>query len=1081
MIIERIIEWSARNRLFVFIGVGFALVWSISSMKNIPLDAIPDLSDTQVIIYVKWDRPPQLIEDQITYPIISSLLGTPKVKDIRGFSDYGYSFIYVIFEDGTDIYWARSRVLEYLSKVISQIPEDAKVEIGPDATGLGWVFMYALVDENGRYSIEELRTFQDWYLKYELQSVKGVAEVATIGGFVKQYQVVVNPNNLLAYNISISDLVKAIRNSNKEVGARIIEISGTEFMITVKGYIKSIEEIGEIVVKYKNGTPVKVKNIARVEIGPDIKRGVAELNGQGEVVGGIVISRHKENALKVIERVKKRLQEIQFPEGVKLVITYDRSELILKAVDTLKRKLIEEMLVVSIIILIFLLHIPSAIIPIITLPIAVLISFIPMRYIGVTANIMSLGGIAIAIGAMVDAAIVMVENAHKKLSAWEEGGRKEDYHQILINSIKEVGTPSFFSLLIIAVSFIPIFALEEIEGRLFKPLAYTKNLSMLFAAILAITLDPAIRMSLTRLDYYNFRPIFLSKIINTVLVGKILSEEKHPISRFLFKIYTPVIDFTLKRPYLIVSSAFLTLAISTPVFLRLGKEFLPPLNEGSILYMPTTFPGISITEATKLLQIQDKILKTFPEVLTVFGKAGRAETSTDPAPLSMMETVVLLKPQNEWRHKERWYCFLPEFLKGPFRLIWPDRISWEELIQEMDQKLQLPGQVNAWSMPIKVRIDMLSTGIRTPMGIKIYGDDLKKIEEIGREIEKILPKIKGTRSVYADKTVSGYFLDIKPKREEIARYGLTIEDVQMIIMSAIGGQNISYTVEGRERYPINIRYLRDYREDIEAIRRIYIPTPNGYQIPLSQIADIEFKMGPGTITNENGRLAGFVHIDVVGRDIGSYVEEAKKVLRENLKLPAGYSLSFTGQYEYMERVKDKMMVVVPLTIFIIFVLLYLNTRSYVKTFIVMLAVPFSLTGVAWTLFLLDYNISLAVWCGVIALLGVDAETGIFMLLYLDLAYEDMKKNKGKMMTLEDLKNAIHHGAVKRIRPKLMTALTLVFGLLPIMWSQTHEIGADVMKKIAAPMLGGIISSFLMELIVYPSIYFIWKSKEIAKR
>lgn len=1078
--IERIIEWCAKNKFFVFLAVAFAIVWSIQSIKNIPLDAIPDLSDTQVIVYTKWDRPPQIVEDQITYPIITALLGAPKVKDIRGFSDYGFSFVYIIFEDGTDVYWARSRVLEYLSKVIPQLPQDAKVELGPDATGVGWVFEYALVDKTGKHSLEELRTFQDWHLKYALQSVKGVAEVAAFGGFVKQYQIIVNPNSLLAYNIPLSELVMAIKNSNNEVGARLLEFSGTEYMVTVRGYIKSKEEIEEIVLKFDNGVPVKVKNVARVELGPDIRRGIAELNGQGEVVGGIVVMRYKENALNVIKRVKEKIKEIQFPEGVSLVVTYDRSDLILRAVDTLKEKLIEEMIVVSLVILIFLLHIPSAMIPIITLPIAVLLSFIPMRYIGLTSNIMSLGGIAIAIGAMVDAAIAVVENTHKKLSHWEEEGRKGDYREILITAIKEVGRPSFFSLLVISVSFIPIFTLEALEGRLFKPLAYTKNLAMLFAAILAVTLDPAIRMLFTKLDYYTFRPKWLCSIVNFLFVGKIHSEEKHPISRILFKMYGPVVDFVLKKPYLIICSAAFIFLISIPFLFKLGKEFMPPLNEGSILYMPTTPPGISVTEATKLLQIQDKILKSVPEVVSVFGKAGRANTSTDPAPFSMIETVVILKPQNEWRHKERWYCkFLPEFLKGPFRLIWPDKISWEELIAEMDEKLRLPGQVNAWTLPIRARIDMLTTGIRTPVGIKIYGDDIKKIEDIGKEIEMHLSKIQGTRSVYAERVAGGYFVNFKIKRDEIARYGLTVGDIQMVLMAAVGGENISQTIEGRERFPINVRYPREYRDDIERLKRTYIPTPQGVQIPISQIADIEVETGPGMIRDENGRLAGYVYVDVAGRDIGGYVSEAKKVINEKVKLPPGYSLVFSGQYEYMERVKKKMGTVLPVTILIVFILLYLNTRSYTKTFIVMLAVPFSLVGVVWILHLLNYNLSIGVWCGIIALLGVDAETGIFMLLYLDLAYDDMKK-KGMMKTLDDLRNAIHYGAVKRLRPKMMTVLTTLIGLFPIMWAQTHEIGADVMKRIAAPMVGGIISSFIMELVVYPAIYFIWKRREVEK-
>ncbi len=1063
----------------VFIGVSFALVWAYWSIRNTPLDALPDLSDTQVIVFVRWDRPPQIIEDQVTYPIVTALLGAPRVKDIRGFSDYGFSYVYVIFEDGTDVYWARSRVLEYLSKIISQLPEEVNVEIGPDATGVGWVFEYALVDKTGKHSLADLRTFQDWHLKYALQSVKGVAEVASVGGFVKQYQVIVNPNALLAYKISVSDVVRAVKQSNQEIGARLLELSGREYMVTVRGYIKSLKDIEGAVVKVdENGVPVRVRDVATVRFGPDIRRGVAELDGEGEVVGGIIVMRYKENALDVINRVKKKLQEVKLPEGVELVVTYDRSDLILKAIDTLKRKLIEEMVVVSLVILLFLLHFSSSLVPVLTLPIAALLSFIPMYYMKLTSNIMSLGGIAIAIGAMVDASIVVVENTHKKLAHWSESGKKGDYRDVMIQAIKEVGRPSFFSLLVIAISFLPIFTLEAFEGRLFKPLAFTKNFAMFFSAVLAVTLSPAIITSLIRVERFNFKPRWLCNVLNKIFVGKIHSEEEHPVSRFLFKIYEPVVDFVLKWPGATILSAGALFIVTMPFFFFLGKEFMPPLNEGSILYMPTTPPGISVTEATKLLQIQDKILKTFPEVERVFGKAGRALTSTDPAPFSMMETTVILKPQNEWRHKERWYCkFVPEFLKGPFRLIWPDRISWEELIQEMDNALKLPGQVNAWTLPIKARIDMLTTGVRTPVGIKIYGDDLKKIEEIGKQIEAHLTMVKGTRSVYAERTAGGYFVDFKPKREEIARYGLTIEEVQMELMSAIGGENISITIEGRERFPINVRYPHDLRKNIEQLKKVYVHTPEGTQVPISQLADISVILGPGMIRDENGRLSGYVYVDVADRDIGSYVDEAKKILKENVQIPPGYTLVFSGQYEYMERVKKRMSLVVPLTLFIIFMLLYTNTRSYTKTFIVLLAVPFSLVGVVWILFLLDYNLSIGVWAGIIALLGVDAETGIFMLLYLDLAYEEMKANN-RMKTLGDLKEAIHHGAVKRIRPKMMTVMTTFIGLLPIMWAQTHELGADVMKRIAAPMVGGILTSFLMELIVYPAIYLVWKRREV---
>ncbi|MDD5730056.1 MAG: CusA/CzcA family heavy metal efflux RND transporter, partial [Candidatus Omnitrophica bacterium] len=845
-LIEKIIESSAKNKLTVFIIVGLAVLAGIFCIKNTPLDAIPDLSDTQVIVFSRWDRPPQLIEDQVTYPIVSALLGAPKVKDIRAFSDYGFSYVYIIFEDGTDIYWARSRVLEYLTKVMSQLPQGVKTELGPDATGVGWVFEYALVAGKGKQSLQDLTTFQNWHLKYALQAVKGVAEVSTVGGLVRQYQVTANPEALLSYGIGINELVMALRKSNQEAGARILEFSGKEYMVTLRGYLKSLNDIEDIALKAdKNGVPVRVKDVAKVGFGPDIRRGVSELDGKGEVVGGIVVMRYGENALKVIENVKNKLREIELPEGVKLVVTYDRSDLIRRAVDTLKKKLAEEMLVVSLVIIIFLLHFSSALIPIVVLPIAVVISFIPMYFLRLTSNVMSLGGIAIAIGAMVDASIVVVENYHKKISQWNEAGRPGEYKPVLLSAVKEVSRPAFFSLLVISVSFLPIFTLEGIEGRLFKPLAFTKTFAMFFSAFLAITLVPAVIFLVTRVDFYKFRPKWLSAFVNRVFVGKIHSEETHPISKLLFAFYGPVVNFTLKRPYWIVSAALIAFLVSMPVFGKIGREFMPNLNEGAILYMPTTPPGISVGEATKLLALQDKILKTFPEVVSVFGKAGRADTSTDPAPFSMMETVVVLKPQNEWSYKDRWYSkAIPGFLQPPLRLIWPDRISWDELIQDMDQALQLPGQVNAWTMPIKARIDMLTTGVRTPVGIKVYGDDLKTVEAIGIEIEKQLKGISGARSVFAERTSGGYFVDFNLKKDQIARYGLNIEDVQMALASAIGGENITQTINGRERFSVNVRYPRELRDDMEKIKKVYVTTPSGASIPVVQLAEIKKVSGP---------------------------------------------------------------------------------------------------------------------------------------------------------------------------------------------------------------------------------------------
>jgi Cu(I)/Ag(I) efflux system membrane protein CusA/SilA len=1073
--IERIIEFSARNRFLIFILTFVAAVGGWYALQKIPVDAIPDLSETQVIIYSKWDRSPDIIEDQVTYPIISSMLGAPKVKDIRGFSDFGYSYVYVIFEDGTDPYWARSRTLEYLSKINQQLPSGVQTELGPDATGVGWVFQYALVDKTGKNSLADLRSYQDWFLRYVLQTVPGVAEVPAIGGFQKQYQVKINPNALRAYNIPLEKVVMAIKDSNNDVGARLLEVAGAEYMVRGRGYIKNLKDIENVVLGFEGGTPIYVKNIAQVSIGPDIRRGVSDLDGEGDAVGGIVVMRYGENAMNVIEAVKQKLEDIKpnLPEGVELVVTYDRSELIKRAVDTLKHELSLEMFIVSLVILIFLLHIPSAMIPIVTLPLAVLMSFIPMYFMGISSNIMSLGGIAIAIGAMVDAAIVVVENAHKHIEEWEKGGRVGDPKEIVIEAIKEVGPASFYSLLVIAVSFIPIFVLEAQEGKLFKPLAYTKNLSMIVAAILSITLDPAIRVTLTHFSEKKFQPAWLCNIRNAVLVGKTYSEEEHPISRFLFKIYGPMVDWVVVNRYKVVGIAILTLLASLPAYFKLGSEFMPPLNEGTILYMPTTMPGISVSSAQDLLQRQDQVLKSFPEVDRVFGKAGRADTSTDPAPFSMMETTVVLKPQDQWRKKERWYSFLPEFMQAPFAVIWPNRIGWSELVTEMDEKTKFPGTSNAWTMPIRARIDMLTTGVRTPVGIKVLGSDLNEVEQIGIELEKVINKVEGTRSVFAERITGGYFLDFKFHREKLARYGLSVGQAQEALMAAVGGEPVTKTVEGRERYTVNVRYHRDFRSDIESLKRVLIGTMGGAQIPMGQVADIEMKQGPSMIRNENGLLSSYVYVDVADRDIGSYVEEAKKLVQQKLKIPAGIDLVWSGQYENMVRVKEKLKVIVPITLFIIIFLLFLNTKSWVKTSIILLAVPFSAVGAIWFLYFLGYNMSIAVWVGLIALLGVDAETGIFMLLYLDLAYDKALK-AGKLKSFKDLQEAIHEGAVKRVRPKIMTVGTLVMALLPIMWASSAKAGADVMKRIAAPMFGGIISSFAMELLVYPAIFAIWK-------
>jgi Cu(I)/Ag(I) efflux system membrane protein CusA/SilA len=1077
--IDRIIEFSAHNRFLVFLFVAALALAGFWSMQQIPLDAIPDLSDTQVIVYSRWDRSPDILEDQVTYPIVSAMLGAPKVKDVRGFSDFGYSYVYIIFEEGTDIYWARSRTLEYLSKIQPRLPKDVQTEIGPDATGVGWVFQYALVSEPGQsHNLALLRSTQDWYLRYHLQSVPGVAEVAPLGGFVRQYQVNVDPNRLAAYGVPISKVVAAVRSGNNDVGGRLVEFTGREYMVRGRGYARSPADLESLSLAVSpSGVPILVRDVGTVTLGPDIRRGVADLDGRGEVVSGIIVMRQGENALKVIERVKAKLKELEpgLPAGVRIVTTYDRSELILASIDNLKHTLTEELIVVGLVILIFLWHIPSALIPILTIPIAVLISFIPMHAMGMSSNIMSLGGIAIAVGAMVDAAIVVVEQTHKRLEGAHPSWTYLDYQQAIVGAVKEVGGPSFFALLVIAVSFLPVLTLEAQEGRLFKPLAYTKNFAMVTAAVLAITLDPALRLFIFRKDRFRI-PGFPGKIINAILVGTIHSEDKHPISRVLMRFYEPVVRTTLRWKWLVIAGALAMIAVTVPVYQKLGSEFMPPLDEGGLLFMPSTLPGISVAEAQRLMQVQDRILMRFPEVASVLGKSGRAETSTDPAPFSMMETVIQLKPKSEWRKVATWYDQWPRRLRPYLAHITPDHISTEQLVAEMDRALQIPGVSNAWTMPIKNRIDMLTTGVRTPVGIKIYGSDLAVIERIGKEIEGILPDVPGTRNVFAERVGGGYFLDFDLKRDQLARYGLSVDDAQMIVMNAIGGDNVGTTVEGRERYPINVRYYRDSRSDLDRLSRALVPAMDGkMQIPLAQIATLKLATGPAMLRNENGMLNGYVYVDVADRDVGSYVAAAKLAVREAVHLPPGYTMTWSGQYEAMERVRERLKVVLPLTIFLIFLLLYLNTKSTAKTLIILLAVPFSAIGAIWLLYGLGYNMSIGVWVGLIALMGVDAETGVFMLLYLDLSYEE-RRLSGRMKTRADLREAIVHGAVRRIRPKVMTVATMFVGLAPIMWSAGA--GADVMKRIAAPMIGGIFTSFILELAVYPAIYEVWKWRSV---
>jgi Cu(I)/Ag(I) efflux system membrane protein CusA/SilA len=1074
--IDRVIEFSARNRYLVIIFTLVAIVGAVHWMRQVPLDAIPDLSDTQVIIYSRWDRSPDIIEDQVTYPIVTAMLGAPKVKDIRGFSDFGFSYVYVVFEDGTDLYWARSRTLEYLSKILPRLPEGVRTELGPDATSVGWIYQYALVDKTGQNDLAQLRSFQDWNLRYQIQSVQGVAEVASIGGFQKQYQVNIDPTKLLAFNIPISTVVQAIRDGNNDVGGRLVEFTGAEYMVRGRGYVKNVQDIEKIVVGTdKQGTPILVKNLGSVALGPDIRRGIADLDGEGDTVGGIVIMRAGENALNVIERVKQKLEEMKpsLPKGVEIVTTYDRSTLIERSIDTLKEELVLEVIIVSLVILVFLWHIPSAIIPILTIPVSVVLVFIPLYFMGLTSNIMSLTGIAISIGVLVDGAIVEVENAYKRLEEWIAGGRKGDFHEVRLRALKEVGPSVFFSLLVIAVAFLPVFTLLDQEGRLFKPLAYTKTIVMAIAAVLALTLDPALRMMFTRMDYHTFRPRWLSGLWNAVAVGRYYPEEQHPISKRLFRIYEPACNFVLRHKALTLVVALILVLTTIPVYFQLGSEFMPPLYEGSLLYMPTTVPGISVAEAQQLLQTTDKQLRQFPEVERVFGKAGRADTATDPAPFSMIETTIVLKPTDQWRKVDRWYSKLPDFLQSPLRHIWHDRISPDELVAEMDQAMQFPGVTNAWTMPIKARIDMLSTGVRTPVGIKIQGADVKEIEKIGTRLESILGPVDGTRSVFAERTASGYFLDFTLKRENLARYGLSIKEAEMVVESAVGGEPISTTVEGRERYTINVRYARDFREDLTKLRRVLVPTMSGAQVPLAELADIEIVAGPAMLRDENGMLSGYVYVDLAGRDVGGYVEDAKKAVGQNLELPTGYTITWSGQYENMQRVRERLKIVLPVTLFLIFILLYMNTKSAIKAGIVMLAVPFSLIGAIWYLWFLGYHMSIAVWVGMIALMGLDAETGVFMLLFLDLSYNDAVR-KGKMRGYEDLREAIIHGAVKRVRPKAMTVMAAMMGLLPIMWSMGT--GADMMKRIAAPMIAGLATSFIMELLVYPVIYALWKSR-----
>jgi Cu(I)/Ag(I) efflux system membrane protein CusA/SilA len=1051
--IHRIIDWCASNRFLVFTGTVALTVWGISAMTKTPVDAVPDISDVQVIVSTEWmDRSPDLIEDQITYPIVTALISTPRVKAVRGFTDFGISYVYVIFQDGTDMYWARSRVVEYLQGIRGQLPEGVNSVIGSDATGVGWVFEYALIDETGQHNLAELRSFQDWHLRYWLASVPGVAEVASIGGFVKQYQVNLDPNKLAAYNLSVKAVIDAIKMSNNDVEGRLLEFAGREYMVRGRGYLTSVADIERVSLGADaRGTPIRVGDVAHVQLGPDIRRGVAELDGKGEVVGGIVVMRFGENALRVIDQVKAKLQEVQhsMPAGMKIVPTYDRSWLIGESINTLRRTLIEEAIVVSIVIIIFLFHVRSALIPILALPIAVLASFIPMYYLGVTSNIMSLGGLALAIGVLVDASIVMVENAYRHVSEPEAAvdQRTEDeapgtipyadQPRAILTAAKQVGRAIFFSLAIIIISFVPVFLLEAQEGRMFRPLAFTKTFAMLAASILSITLVPVLMI------------IFIRGT-------RLKPESQNPVSRFFGWIYEPIIRLALRFKWTALLVNFAVVPLTIPLLFMIGSEFMPPLYEGSQLYMPTSPPGLSITEATRILQVQDKMLRQFPEVQTVFGSVGRGTTPTDNTPMGMVNTTVTLKPREQWR----------------------PGMTLEKLQADMDAQLQFPGFPNVWTQPIRNRLDMLLTGIKTPVGIKIMGSDLNEIQRIGTEIEQILQNLPGTRSVYAERVAQGYFTDIRIDREAIARYGLMVGDVQDVIESAIGGQNITRTIEGRERYPVNVRYARDFRDSIPDLQRVLVKTSTGAQIPLGQLAEITLTPGPAMIRDENGQLAGYVYVDTATNDIGGYVDRVKHAIGQALKLPAGYTLLWTGQYEFQVRARERLKVLIPLVFFIIFMLLYLTFHSVSEATIVMLSVVYAMTGGVILQWLLGYNFSVAVWVGYIALYGVAVQTGVVMVVYLHEAL-DKRLRQNDTLTEEDVREATIAGSVLRLRPKLMTVSVVMAGLVPILWSS--GVGADIMKPIAAPIIGGMVTSTIHVLIITPVIFYIMKVRALRKR
>ncbi|MFH1152272.1 MAG: efflux RND transporter permease subunit [Pseudomonadota bacterium] len=1156
--IEKIIEWSINNKFLVILATFIVSAAGFLAMVNTPLDAIPDLSDVQVIVYTEFPgQAPQVVEDQVTYPLTTAMLSVPYTKVVRGYSFFGYSFVYMIFEDGTDIYWARSRVMEYLNFVAGRLPAGVTPSLGPDATGVGWVYEYVLQDTTGKNGLAKLRSIQDWFVRYELTAVPGVSEVASIGGFVKQYQVEVDPVKLLSYNIPLQKVKKAIQRSNSDTGGRLLEMGETEFMVRGLGYIHSIQDMENIAIDVdESGTPILLKHIASVHLGPELRRGVLEWNGQGETVGGIVVMRYGENAMEVIGRVKAKLHDLEkgLPDGVKIVMGYDRSSLIQRAVETLKSKLVEEMVVVALICVMFLLHLRSAFVAIITLPIGILMSFLLMYSLRINANIMSLGGIAIAIGVMVDASVVMVENAHKHI---ERDTGKKSHNRIIMDAAKEVGPALFFSLLIITVSFLPVFTLMEQSGRLFKPLAYTKTTAMAASSVLAITIIPVLmtffvqenplssRLSQAKRTWIHILCVAGPSLIVAALglagvklpdyaltaaLGlsvfliictasqRIIPENRNPLSRFFITLYLPVIRLVLKWKKMTLVVFLLLLVATVYPLSRLGSEFMPPLNEGDLLYMPTTLPGISITKARELLQQTDKIIQRFPEVSHVLGKAGRAESSTDPAPLSMIETVIMLRPEieyemipvqrffsgwpvwakkplawiwpenrqgkvlHEWRKKkvDRFYSGWPGTLKAVFQWALPETryITIPELVEDLDKAVEFPGLTNAWTMPIKTRIDMLSTGIKTPVGIKIMGPDLATLARIGESIEGVVKGLPGTLSVVSERVTGGNYFDVRIDRDSIARYGLQVQDVQETLQTAIGGMNVTSTIEGLERYPVNLRYKREFRDSVDEIKRMLITTPTGAQIPLAQVADIAITKGPGGIKSENGKRTAWVFVDLKTGDIGSYVNRAKQTVQEKVDLPEGYSLVWSGQYEYMEKARKTLNIIVPATLVVIFILLYLHFNNFPEVMIVMGSLPFALIGGIWLTYLLDYNLSIAVVVGFIALAGLATETGIVMLVYLDEVF-NRRLHKGTMDTPEDLDNGIIEGAVDRVRPKLMTVSTTLIGLLPVMVGK--ETGSEIMKRIAAPMVGGLITSTVLTLIIIPVVYNLWKQKTMARK